>query len=113
MNVLTATMEPAERLAMEGPLAASVEQLRLRSYLSLILGDIVALLGGFTLAGLIYTGLVFESRAMLEAQLLLPLFLTIALYNRTYSIAALVDLRKSIGNMILALLVSAGLLNFL
>lgn len=86
--------------------------MRLRFYLSLIIGDILALLAAFMLAGLIYTGVLFEPRAMMQAQLILPLFLTIALYNRTYSIIALIDLRKSITNMIAALVVSAVLLNF-
>lgn len=95
------------------PLAASSERRRLRLYLVLIAGDIAALLAAFVFAGFVYTGIFLEERAMMEAQLLLPLYLTIGLYNRAYSIRALTDRRDSIFLMAAALLVSSALLNFI
>ncbi len=97
-----------------GPLAAfSSEKRRLRLYVALMLGDIAALLAGFALAGLIYTGLWAEARAMMAAQLLLPLYLTIALYNRAYSIMALRNRRDSFLLMAAALFIASVLLNFI
>lgn len=95
------------------PLAPSYERMRLRLYILMIAGDVILLLAAYAFAGLIYTGIAFEERAMMQAQLLLPLFLTIGLYNKTYSINALMDAQASIARMVLAMLVSAALLNFL
>lgn len=95
------------------PLAASSERRRLRLYAGLMIGDLLALLAGFALAGFVYTGVFPENRAMMEAQLLLPLYFTIALYNRAYSITALSNRRDSIVLMAAALLVASALLNFM
>lgn len=95
------------------PLAASSERRRLRLYAALMGGDIAALLAAFAFAGFVYTGVFPESRAMMEAQLLLPLYLTIGLYNRAYSISALSNRRDSMALMAAALFVSSALLNFI
>ena len=113
MSILQRIAPPKMPRADSGPLAPPYERLRLRLYLALMGGDMFAMLAAYFLAGLFYTGIPLEERAMMQAQLLLPLFLTIGLYNRTYSIAALLDMRASVGRMVLALLVSAALLNFL
>jgi exopolysaccharide biosynthesis polyprenyl glycosylphosphotransferase len=97
----------------DAPLAASSERRRLRLYIGLMLGDLLSLLAGFALAGFVYTGTFPESRAMMEAQMLLPLYFTIALYNRAYSIRALTSRRDAIALMAAALLVSSALLNFI
>ena len=67
MNVSHARTEFVAPIEAGGPLAPSVEKLRLRAYLGIMAGDILAMLAGFTLAGLVYTGVLFESRAMMEA----------------------------------------------
>jgi len=94
------------------PLAPSQERRRLRLYLAMLVSDIVALLAGFLLAGYAYTGLFAERMTMLEVQLVLPLFLTIALYNGSYSFASLTDVRAAWLKAVIALLLAAALLNF-
>lgn len=92
---------------------ASLERRRLLAYLLLLLGDMALLHLGFILAGLAYEGLLFEWRAVLQAQLLLPLFYTIALYNSSYTTSVLLDWRFAARKVLAALLISAGLLNFI
>lgn len=72
-------------------IARSLERRRLQCYLALVIGDVVALMSGFGLAGYLFTGVTGFSIALSAAQVLLPIFLTIAIYNRSYSIAALID----------------------
>ena len=94
------------------PLAPSQERRRLRLYLVMLVSDIIALLAGFLLAGYAYTGLFAERMTMLELQLVLPLFLTIALYNGSYSFASLTDIRTAWLKAVIALLLAAAILNF-
>lgn len=99
---------------IEPPITAppSLEKRRLRAYLALLCGDLILLHVGFVLAGLAYEGVWLEWRALLQAQLLLPIFYTIALYNGTYSAAVLVDVRLAVRKVAVSLLISAALLNF-
>ncbi|WFL78494.1 sugar transferase [Altererythrobacter arenosus] len=97
----------------EIPVASSLEQRRLRLYAALLFGDGALLLLGFAIAGLAYEGAWLEPRAMKQGQLLMPLFYTIALYNRTYCAQALTDWRFAIGKAAVALMIGAGLLNFI
>ena len=90
----------------------SLEKRRLRAYIAMLAMDFVAILAGFALAGWGYHGVMFEWRAMMQAQLLLPIFYTIALYNRTYCAQALTNWRFAVGKGLAALLISAVLLNF-
>lgn len=62
---------------------------RLQCYLALVVGDIAALFVGFASAGYLYLGSDGISWAMLLAQLVLPVSITVALLNGSYSIAAL------------------------
>lgn len=95
------------------PHVASLERKRLRAYIGLLLGDVASILIGFALAGLAYRGSLPDAQAMLEAQLFLPLFLTIAIYQRVYSIRSLTDGVHVMLRIIGAVIVSAALLNFL
>jgi polysaccharide biosynthesis protein PslA len=98
-------------------LARSLEQWRLRAYLALLLGDVVILLGSFLAVSVIYFGTLTNwpmlHGGMLSAYVILPLYLTIALYNGTYSRRALVDWQATSIRAIVALLLSAALLNLL
>lgn len=94
------------------PVRPSLERRRLRAYMAMMLGDLVLLHLGFILAGLAYEGIWLEWRAQMQAQLLLPIFYTIALYNGTYSARVLVDRRYAIRKALVALVISAALLNF-
>lgn len=71
-------------------LVSSLERRRLQIYLCQLLADGAMLLLGFGAAGYIYLGTPFDERLWPAAQLLLPLFWTAALMNRTYSVPALV-----------------------
>ena len=58
---------------------ASLERRRLQCYLALILSDLAALFAGFLLIGYLYLGQGGIIQAGVLAQLLLPVFLTVAL----------------------------------
>ena len=75
------------------PLAPSLERRRVRIYLALLVLDIALILGGFMVVGEIYLDYRPFKFALFQAQLLLPLYLTLALYQRSYSIPALQDWR--------------------
>jgi lipopolysaccharide/colanic/teichoic acid biosynthesis glycosyltransferase len=69
--------------------ARSLERRRLQCYLALMVADILAVFVGFGSAGWTYLGSAGLAGASIQAQLILPVFLTIALYNGAYSIGAL------------------------
>jgi lipopolysaccharide/colanic/teichoic acid biosynthesis glycosyltransferase len=95
-------------------LAPSLERRRLRLYLLQMLIDICLLVGASALVGFLYKGGAHFYRAsLLPAELMLPLFLTIAWHNGTYSLRSLTDWRASSGLMIAAVLIAGALLNFL
>ena len=99
MNVHAAVRDnpPAERATDKLVLAPSLERRRLQCYLAQIGVDIVALLSGFAIASYLYTGRPGVSADLVTAQLILPIFLTIAFYNGTYSI-------NSIGNVVVGVI---------
>lgn len=66
-----------------------LERRRLQCYLAQMLGDILAILAGFCLAGYLYLSQLGLEQAFELAQLLLPVYLTLALYNAAYSLSAL------------------------
>ncbi|MEP1605486.1 MAG: sugar transferase [Marinomonas sp.] len=94
-------------------LDTSIERRRLRLIAAMIIGDGALILLAFAVAGLIYEGIWWQARAMLGAELLVPLFFTISFYNESYSAKSLVDLRFAARKLALALLIAAALLNFI
>ena len=98
-------------------LTHSLERPRLQLHLAQVVADTGVLLFAFALCSTVYLGTILDlkqlSNGMLPAYLLLPLFLTIALYNGSYSRAGLTDWKLAAARIVVALLVSAGLLNFL
>ena len=93
--------------------APSLEQRRLRIYLVQVVIDLGIILGTFALASLIYHGGLFAPSAMLPANLMLPVFLTVALHNRTYSLPSLTHWAAGGRRVASALVISALLLNFI
>ena len=93
--------------------APPLERKRLRIYVLQMIMDLGIILSTFALASLIYHDGVFTSTALLPAQLLLPVFLTVALHNRTYSISSLTDWMTGARKVASALIISALLLNFI
>ena len=93
-------------------LAPSLERRRVQSHLLHMGGDICAILAGFSAFGYAYDSATGFSFAMLGAQLILPIFLTIALYNGTYSIASLKNPGTGIGRALLALAIALAAVLF-
>jgi exopolysaccharide biosynthesis polyprenyl glycosylphosphotransferase len=116
VNAPTVVLE-SETLARRVPsagLAPSLERRRLRLYILQMLIDVCFLMGACALVGLLYReGNYLYRAAVLPAQLFLPLFLTIAWHNGTYSLRSLTDWRSSSGQMVAAVLIAGALLNFL
>lgn len=104
----SATSEMAEY-----KIAPSLERRRLRAYIAMLVMDAVLLHLAFASAALIYESVWWESRTMLAVQALLPVYLTIALYNSAYSARALSDWWFAARKMLIALVISAALVNFL
>ncbi|MXO75548.1 exopolysaccharide biosynthesis polyprenyl glycosylphosphotransferase [Altererythrobacter aerius] len=100
-------------LADNAPLAPSLERERVRLYLLMLVVDIVLILSAFAAVGLSYLAHRPVLNALLQAQLLLPLYLTLALYQRAYSIKALQDWRFAAGHALMALGLAAALLIFI
>jgi len=94
------------------PLAPSLERTRVRFYLALLVLDVVLILAGFSFVGQLYLDFKPFKFAFLQAQLLLPLYLTLALYQRAYSIHALQDWRFAATRALGALALAGALLLF-
>ncbi|MGE3689796.1 MAG: sugar transferase [Novosphingobium sp.] len=94
------------------PIAPALERRRLQCYLALMAGDIVAIFAGFALAGYLYLGPSGAASALVQAQLLLPIFLTVSLYNGAYSMGVLMQALEGIWRFLTALAVSAAILVF-
>jgi polysaccharide biosynthesis protein PslA len=107
---MNAPLDVKGELARRGrPLAPSLEQRRVRLYLFMVVLDAALILGAFGLVELLYLGRVW----MLEGQLLLPLYFTIALYEPTYSIRSLQNWRFAAAQAGKALVIAATLLVFI
>jgi polysaccharide biosynthesis protein PslA len=113
MNRMTPNLQIAVRhQAVENRLAPSLERRRLRAYVVMLLADGALFQLSFALAGLLWEGRWWEPRAMLAAQAMLPVYFTIALYNRTYGVNALSNWLYAARQALMALIVSAALINF-
>jgi lipopolysaccharide/colanic/teichoic acid biosynthesis glycosyltransferase len=115
VNAPTVVLD-SDRLSPRAPaagLAPSLERRRLRLYLLQMFIDVVLLIGTSALVAVLYQGSGKLLNSMLGAQLMLPLFLTIAWHNGTYSLRSLTDWRASSLDMVAAVLIAAALLNFL
>lgn len=91
----------------------SLERYRVRLHVGLLATDAAIIIAGMGLAGLIYRGEWLNSYSILAAQLMVPIFLTIGLYNGTYSLASLNRFRTAAQRVVTALAVSAALLGFM
>jgi len=103
----------ARAKALRMPMMPSLERRRLQCYLSLMVGDIAALFIGFAMAGVAYatsSGLYDE---LLIAQLLLPVYLTVAIYNDTYSLGSLRSSRLGMQRGMMALGLSVAIVTFI
>lgn len=93
--------------------AQPLEQRRLQAYLAQMLGDILSIFTGFGLSGYLYLGHHGLEQAGVLAQLLLPVFLTVALYNGAYALSTLGSARTGALRGLGALGISAAMLVFI
>ena len=91
----------------------SLVRRRLQCRLGLILADIAALFSSFALTGFIYLGENGIRHSIGLAQLLLPVFLTVALYNGAYSMPALARARVSLARASAAMVISSAVVVFI
>ena len=103
----------ARAKALRMPLMPSLGRRRLQCYLALMLGDIGALFLGFVITGLLYRAGAGLGGELILAQLLLPVFLTVALYNSSYSLESLRSIEHSLGRSLLALVLAAAVVTFI
>ena len=108
-GLLLTAIEPDK---VDRKVAPSLERRRLRAYIMMLLIDAILLHVAFALASLTYEGRWWQPDTMLAAQVLLPVFFTIALYNSTYGVKALNDWIYATQKAVIALAISAALLNF-
>jgi len=109
-----------ERETLEHPrapaagIAPSLERKRLRIYLLQMVIDTVVIFGACAFAAVVYRwiGGPVRGQPLLAAQLILPIYLTIAWHNDTYSLNSLTDWKSASVKMALAILIAAALLNF-
>jgi len=90
-----------------------IEHRRLQCYLALMCGDIAMLLGAFLVGGFLYLGREGVQQGFVLGQLVLPVFLTIALYNNAYSLSALTSFRFGSSRALMALLISSAAVVFI
>ena len=93
-------------------IAPALERRRLQCYLALMAGDVVSIFAGFSLAGYLYLGPHGAGEAFVQSQLILPIFLTVSLYNGAYSMGVLIRPLDGILRLLVALAVSAATLVF-
>lgn len=96
-----------------GGLAPSLEHKRMQLYLTQMFSDVIIMLVGFVLGHAVSPFSEPNAEAMLPAYLVLPVFLTIALYSRTYSRRTLTHWRLGSLRVLWALLVATALLAFI
>lgn len=101
----------ARAKALRMPLMPSLQQRRLQCYLAFMLGDVLAIFAGFAIAGYLRAE-TFTGATVMLSQLVLPVYLTIALYNDAYSIESLRSTSHSATRSLLALGLSAATVTF-
>lgn len=92
------------------PLAISLERRRLQIYFAMMLFDIVTIFASLAAVGWAYRGDATAMSGLLCAQLFAPLYLTVALYSRAYSIQSLRSLKFAITKSTEAILLASALL---
>ncbi|HSJ78923.1 MAG TPA: sugar transferase [Erythrobacter sp.] len=105
-------LESVRHEAVESRVAPSLERRRLRAYVLMLLADGILFNLSFAFAALVWDGRWWAPRSMLAAQAMLPVYFTIALYNSAYGVRALSDWTFAARKAVIALVVSAGLINF-
>ena len=111
MNVPLATED--ELQCGDEPLVQSLEKRRLRIYVAFILLDIAILLFSFAISSWLSNRNFAGAGTMSQALVMVPLYFTIAVYNRTYSMRAMENWNYAAFRALLSLAIAAGLLSFI
>lgn len=93
-------------------LMPSLERRRLQCRLGMMVGDIAAIFAAFAGTGFFYLGRIGMLAMFDFAQLVVPVFLTVALYNRAYSMSALERTSYSVTRGPFALAISSAVVIF-
>ena len=113
MNRVTPKLlESVRHQSVDSKVVPSLERRRLRAYAMILLADGALFNACFALAALLWDGRWWEPRTMLAAQAMLPVYFTIALYNGSYGVRALGDWLFAARKAVVALVISAALINF-
>jgi len=112
IRVTPKLLESVRYETVETKVVPSLERRRLRTYVLLLLADGFLFNLAFALGSLLWEGRWAEPRAMLAAQAMLPAYYTIALYNGSYGLKGLTDWMFAGRKALIALAISAGLINF-
>ncbi|WAT17043.1 exopolysaccharide biosynthesis polyprenyl glycosylphosphotransferase [Aurantiacibacter sp. MUD11] len=94
-------------------LANSLEKKRLQAYLGMVVFDLLAITASFGIVSKIYMGTVGLLASYQPGLLFLPIYITIAAYNGSYSLKSLTDWRHASTKVVISILISSALLNFL
>ncbi|HZU63488.1 MAG TPA: exopolysaccharide biosynthesis polyprenyl glycosylphosphotransferase [Novosphingobium sp.] len=81
----------------------SLHRRRLQCYLALVLADIAMLFISFAIAGQMADGVHGMAESLFAAQVILPIFLTVALSNNAYSVSALQSTEHGMSRVLAAL----------
>lgn len=92
--------------------APSRERRRLQCYLAMVVGDIAAIFLGFGLVGYLLSGRGGVTDSMVHAQLILPIYLTLALYNGSYSKETLGEAWTGIFRALVAIVIAVVVVVF-
>ncbi|MFM5931580.1 MAG: sugar transferase [Novosphingobium sp.] len=90
-----------------------LERRRLQCYLAILVGDIVMLLAAFVISGWFYLGYDGVASGLILGQLVVPVYLTVALYNNAYSLQSLLDAGFGAVRGLVALLISSAVVVFI
>ena len=113
MNRVTPKLlEAVRHQSVENKVVRSLERRRLRAYALMLLADGATFNFSFALAALLWEGRWATQQSMLAAQVMLPVYFTIALYNGSYGLQALCSWTFATRKALTALIISAALINF-
>ena len=112
-NRRTARRGPASGKTIRLPLAPSLERRRLQVYLVLLVADALAILTAYAMIGFLYFGEWTEPGVMLQAQLLIPIYWTVAISNGAYAVDSALAVPIGARRSIVAILAAAAIVVFL
>lgn len=114
MNAPFAEQPPAEERSEFDELlvAPSRERRRLQCYLALVLADVCSIVLGFAVVGYLVWGSAGFWGSFFHAQLLLPIYLTLAMYNGSYSTISLQRVWGGIFRAMVAIAISVVVVVF-